>query len=144
MYSVVYSVTLAGLQPVIVNVETDAGDGLPYFDMSGYLAAQVREAKERVRVAIKNTGIEIRPQRIVVNISPADVRKAGTGFDLPIAIGILAANGIIESSLLNNMVVIGELSLDGRVNRIKGVFPSILAARERGFSACIIPEGNTD
>lgn len=144
MYSVVYSVTLAGLQPVIVNVETDAGDGLPYFDMSGYLAAQVREAKERVRVAIKNTGIEIRPQRIVVNISPADVRKAGTGFDLPIAIGILAANGIIESSLLKNILVIGELSLDGRVNKIKGVFPSILAARERGFSACIIPEGNTD
>lgn len=144
MYSVVYSVTLAGLQPIIVNVETDAGDGLPYFDMSGYLAAQVREAKERVRVAIKNTGIEIRPQRIVVNISPADVRKAGTGFDLPIAIGILAANGIIEPSILKNMVILGELSLDGRVNEIKGVFPSILAARERGFSACIIPEGNTD
>lgn len=142
MYSVVYSVTLAGLQPVIVNVETDAGDGLPYFDMSGYLATQVREAKERVRVAIKNTGIEIRPQRIVVNISPADVRKAGTGFDLPIAVGILAANGIVEPSALKNMMIVGELSLDGRVNEVKGVFPSVLAAKERGFSICIIPEGN--
>lgn len=144
MYSVVYSVTLAGLQPVIVNVETDAGDGLPYFDMSGYLATQVREAKERVRVAIKNTGIEIRPQRIVVNISPADVRKAGTGFDLPIAVGILAANGIVEPSALKNMMIVGELSLDGRVNEVKGVFPSVLAAKERGFSICIIPEGNAD
>ena len=78
MYSEVFSVTMAGLEAVIVNVETDAGDGLPYFEMSGYLASQVRESKDRVRVAIKNSGIELRPERIVVNISPADVRKAGT------------------------------------------------------------------
>lgn len=142
MYSVVYSVTLAGLEPVIVNVETDAGDGLPYFDMSGYLAAQVREAKERVKVAIKNTGIDIRPQRVVVNISPADVRKVGTGFDLPIAAGLLAANGIIRADKLDDMVILGELSLDGRVNEVKGIFPSILAAREHGFSSCVIPAGN--
>jgi magnesium chelatase family protein len=143
MYSVVFSVALTGLNPVIVNVETDAGDGLPYFDMSGYLAVQVREAKERVRAAIKNSGFNLRPQRILVNISPADVRKAGTGFDLPIAVGILAANGIIKPDVLKDLVILGELSLDGRVNGIKGVFPSVMAAKEQGFSACIIPAENS-
>ena len=144
MYSEVFSVTMAGLEAIIVNVETDAGDGLPYFEMSGYLASQVREAKDRVRVAIKNSGIELRPERIVVNISPADVRKAGTGFDLPIAVGILAANGIIDSSNLKNTVVLGELSLDGKVNGVKGVMPSVMAAVERGFTSCIIPACNSN
>ena len=144
MYSEVFSVTMAGLEAVIVNVETDAGDGLPYFEMSGYLASQVREAKDRVRVAIKNSGIELRPERIVVNISPADVRKAGTGFDLPIAVGILAANGIIDFSNLKNTVVLGELSLDGKVNGVKGVMPSVMAAVERGFTSCIIPACNSN
>ena len=144
MYSEVFSVTMAGLEVVIVNVETDAGDGLPYFEMSGYLASQVRESKDRVRVAIKNSGIELRPERIVVNISPADVRKAGTGFDLPIAVGILAANGIIDSSNLKNTVVLGELSLDGKVNGVKGVMPSVMAAVERGFNSCIIPACNSN
>ena len=144
MYSEVFSVTMAGLEAVIVNVETDAGDGLPYFEMSGYLASQVRESKDRVRVAIKNSGIEFRPERIVVNISPADVRKAGTGFDLPIAVGILAANGIIDSSNLKNTVVLGELSLDGKVNGVKGVMPSVMAAVERGFTSCIIPACNSN
>ena len=144
MYSEVFSVTMAGLEAVIVNVETDAGDGLPYFEMSGYLASQVRESKDRVRVAIKNSGIELRPERIVVNISPADVRKAGTGFDLPIAVGILAANGIIDSSNLKNTVVLGELSLDRKVNGVKGVMPSVMAAAERGFTSCIIPACNSN
>ena len=144
MYSEVFSVTMAGLEAVIVNVKTDAEDELPYFEMSGYLASQVREAKDRVRVAIKNSGIELRPERIVVNISPADVRKAGTGFDLPIAVGILAANGIIDSSNLKNTVVLGELSLDGKVNGVKGVMPSVMAAAERGFTSCIIPACNSN
>ena len=144
MYSEVFSVTMAGLEAVIVNVETDAGDRLPCFEMSGYLASQVRESKDRVRVAIKNSGIELRPERIVVNISPADVRKAGTGFDLPIAVGILAANGIIDSSNLKNTVVLGELSLDGKVNGVKGVMPSVMAAVERGFTSCIIPACNSN
>ncbi|MGN0339664.1 MAG: YifB family Mg chelatase-like AAA ATPase [Lachnospira sp.] len=144
MYSEVFSVTMAGIEAIIVNVETDAGDGLPYFEMSGYLASQVRESKDRVRVAIKNSGIELRPERIVVNISPADVRKAGTGFDLPIAVGILAANGIIDSSNLKNTVVLGELSLDGKVNGVKGVMPSVMAAAERGFTSCIIPACNSN
>lgn len=91
MYSEVFSTTLIGLDAVVVNVEIDAGMGIPYFEMSGYLTTQVKEAKERVKVAIRNSGFELKPQRIVVNISPADIRKSGTGFDLPIALGILAA-----------------------------------------------------
>ena len=98
MYSEVFSTTIFGLDALVVHVEIDAGDGLPFFEMSGYLAVQVREAKERVRVSIKNSGYELRPQRILVNISPADVKKAGTGFDLPIAVGILAANGYINNN----------------------------------------------
>lgn len=142
MYSEVFSTTLVGLEAVVVNVEIDAGMGLPYFEMSGYLAAQVKEAKERVRVAIRNSGFDLKPQRIVVNISPADIRKAGTGFDLPIAAGILAANGIIEAERLRKAVIIGELSLDGRVNGVKGVLPSVAAAKQKGFKICIVPSSN--
>lgn len=142
MYSEVFSATLFGLAARLVRVETDAGNGLPYFEMSGYLAAQVREAKERVRVAVKNAGIELRPQRVLVNISPADIRKAGTGFDLPIAVGLLAANGRIDLGALKETLFIGELSLDGRVNGVRGILPSVLAAKEAGFHRCIVPAAN--
>ena len=142
MYSEVFSVALAGLEACIVRVETDSGDGIPCFEMSGYLAAQVREAKERVRVAIKNSGIVLRPQKLMINISPADIRKAGTGFDLPIAAGILAANGHIDMKSLESTVVLGELSLDGKINGIHGILACVAEARDRGFLRCIIPECN--
>lgn len=142
MYSEVFSTTLVGLSAQIVSVETDAGPGLPSFEMSGYLAAQVKEARERVRVAIRNSGIEIPPQRVVVNISPADIRKAGTGFDLPIAVGLLAANRKVDNMCLKNTVMIGELSLDGSVNSVNGILPSVIAAREQGFLCCIVPYDN--
>lgn len=142
MYSEVFSMTLLGMESVLVKVETDAGMGLPCFEMSGYLAAQVREAKERVRVAVRNSGIDLKPQKIVVNISPADIRKAGTGFDLPIALGILAANGEVCQELLKDTVMIGELSLDGSINGITGVLSSVIAAGDNGFSRIIIPSAN--
>lgn len=142
MYSEVFSTTIFGLDALVVHVEIDAGDGLPFFEMSGYLAAQVREAKERVRVSIKNSGYELRPQRILVNISPADVKKAGTGFDLPIAVGILAANGYINNNKLKDIVIVGELSLDGSVNAVSGVLSSVIAAKENGYSICIVPVNN--
>jgi magnesium chelatase family protein len=139
MYSKVFSSTVFGLSSYIVSVETDVGMGLPVFEMSGYLASEIKEAKERVRVAIKNAGIELKPQRIVVNISPADIRKDGTGFDLPIAVGILAANHLIDDRRLSDTVIIGELSLDGSVNSVNGILPAVCAAREKGFKSCIIP-----
>lgn len=142
MYSEVFSTTLIGLDAVVVNVEIDAGMGIPYFEMSGYLTAQVKEAKERVKVAIRNSGFELKPQRVVVNISPADIRKAGTGFDLPIALGILAANGIVDDKSLKGMVIIGELSLDGGVNSVRGVLASVDAAKQEGFNLCIVPAEN--
>ncbi len=142
MYSEVFSMTLLGMESVVVKVETDAGLGLPCFEMSGYLAAQVREAKERVRVAVRNSGIELKPQRIVVNISPADIRKAGTGFDLPIALGILAANKEVDEELLKETILIGELSLDGSINGINGVLSHVMAARNNGFKRIIIPAKN--
>ncbi len=142
MYSEVFSTTIFGLDALVVSVEIDSGDGLPFFEMSGYLAAQVREAKERVRVSIKNSGYELRPQRILVNISPADVKKAGTGFDLPIAVGILAANGYINNDKLKDIVIVGELSLDGSVNAVSGVLSSVIAAKEKGYSICIVPVDN--
>lgn len=142
MFSSITSAALCGIDARIVNVETDVGCGLPTFDMSGYLGTEVKEARERVRIAIKNTGVELPPQRIVVNISPADIRKEGTGFDLPIAIGILVSNGIIEEEKVKDILVLGELSLDGTVNPVNGVLPIVCAAKEAGIKLCIIPKDN--
>lgn len=142
MYSRVFSTTISGIEAAIVNVEVDAGLGLPIFEMSGYLAAQVKEARERVRVAIRNSGFELKPQKIIVNISPANLRKSGTGFDLPIAVGILAANSLIRTDILKDTVVIGELSLDGSVNSVSGIVSSVIAVKEQGFKRCIVPSDN--
>jgi len=142
MYSEVFSTTIFGLDALVVHVEIDAGDGLPFFEMSGYLAAQVREAKERVRVSIKNSGYELRPQRILVNISPADVKKAGTGFDLPIALAVLSAYGRIPQKYLNGILFAGEISLNGEIRPTSGILPMVLAAREAGKHMVCVPREN--
>lgn len=142
MFSSITTAALCGIDARIVSVETDVGSGLPTFDMSGYLGTEVKEARDRVRIAIKNTGVELPPQRIVVNISPADIRKEGTGVDLPIAIGILVSNGIIEEEKVKDTLVLGELSLDGTVNPVNGVLPIVCAAKEAGIKLCIIPKDN--
>ena len=142
MFSRVISAAVYGIDAYIVNVETDVGFGLPTFDMSGALGSKVREAKDRVRVAIKNSGIELTPQKIVINISPANIRKEGTIYDLPIAIGILAANGCFDLKILENVLIIGEVSLDGSINPVKGVLPMVCAAKEAGIDNCIITKDN--
>lgn len=142
MFSRVISAAVYGIDAYIVNVETDVGFGLPTFDMSGALGSKVREAKDRVRVAIKNSGIELTPQKIVINISPANIRKEGTIYDLPIAIGILAANGCFDLKILENVLIIGEVSLDGSINPVKGVLPMVCAAKEAGIDNSIIPKAN--
>lgn len=142
MFSRVISAAVYGIDAYIVNVETDVGFGLPTFDMSGALGSKVREAKDRVRVAIKNSGIELTPQKIVINISPANIRKEGTIYDLPIAIGILAANGCFDLKILENVLIIGEVSLDGSINPVKGVLPMVCSAKEAGIDNCIIPKAN--
>ena len=100
MYSCIKSASVYGLEAILVEVETDVSDGLPDFNMSGLLSSEVKEAKERIKVAIKNSNFKLLPQRVVVNISPADIRKDGTGFDLPIALGLLAANNLITNESL--------------------------------------------
>lgn len=142
MFSKVSSVTVAGIEATIVTVEVDVSYGVPCFDMTGYLAMEVKEAKERVKAAIKNSGVELKPQRIVVNMSPADMRKSGTGFDLPVAVGILVANDVVDDKLIKETVIMGELCLDGTVRGVRGVLSGVIAAKEAGFSKCIVPLEN--
>lgn len=143
MYSIIRSGGLNGIQSYIANVEVDVSTGLPSFNMVGHLSGEVREAKERVRVCLKNCGIELPSALITVNISPANVQKHGTAYDLPIAIGILNAIGEIPTDLIKDTLIIGELNLDGSVRHVKGVLPIIMKAAEYGFSACIVPMENS-
>lgn len=142
MYFKVISGTIWGMQAYLISVEADICNGMPFFNMVGMLASEVKEARERVRSAIRNSGFEIRPQRITINMSPADRRKAGVSFDLPIALAILAANGSISTERLNNIIVLGELCLDGEVRKVNGVLPIIMEAKEKGITHCIIPYEN--
>ena len=119
MFSVVSTAAICGMRAVMVRVEVDVSQGLPGFLMVGYLGSEVKEAGERVRVALKNVGISLPPMRITVNLSPADIRKSGTGYDLPVAVGILQALGHVEESLAADVMVAGELSLDGKVKEVK-------------------------
>lgn len=142
MFSKVNSIGLSGIDGYLVQVETDVSDGLPGFSMVGVLASEVREAQDRVRTALKNSGYRLPAKKITVNLSPADRRKGGTGFDLPIAIAVLAAFGVIEASVLNDAVLTGELGLDGEVKPVKGVLPMVLAAKDAGMKRCFLPRGN--
>ncbi len=142
MFSRTYTGAIDGINGFLVCVEADISEGLPEFSMVGGLASEVKEAKERVRIALKNSGYRLPPKRITVNLSPADVRKQGTTFDLPIAISILAASGYIPQDSLEKIIIIGELSLDGTVSRVDGILPIIYSAYEQGFIKCIVPMEN--
>ena len=133
---------IVGIDGRRVLVEADFGDGLPSFDMVGFLSSEVKEARERVRAALKNTGIEIPPGRLTVNLSPADLRKHGNSFDLPIAVAILIAVGILPESYTEGYTFIGELSLDGRLRGIEGTLSHAIAAGELGQKGCIVPAEN--
>ena len=102
----------------IISVEADVSDGLPMFDLVGYLGSEVREARERVRISIKNSGFRLQPKRITVNLSPADIRKEGTAFDLPIAVAILSAFGFIHQTSLEDTLFIGEVGLNGDIKNV--------------------------
>ena len=116
--------------------------GLPSFTMVGLPDTTVRESRDRVRLAIRNSGFEFPPHRITVNLAPADVRKAGSSFDLPIALGVLATTGQLAPAVLENTLVLGELSLDGRINAIRGVLPIAVAARRLGVNRLLLPPQN--
>src|SRR5690349_1039902 len=131
-----------GVEACAVQVEVDVSFGMPVFAMVGLPDASVRESRDRVRTAIRNSGFEFPPHRITVNLAPADVRKAGAAFDLPIAIGILAAQGIVSADSVADTLVIGELSLDGAVQSTRGVLPVAAAARRDGVARVLLPAAN--
>jgi magnesium chelatase family protein len=125
-----------------VHVEVDVSFGLPMFSMVGLPDTSVRESRDRVRSAIRNSGFSFPSHRITVNLAPADVRKAGAAFDLPIALGILAAQGLIDACDVANVVVLGELSLDGVIQPTRGVLPIAAAAKRAGAAALLLPRAN--
>ena len=131
-----------GVEACPVHVEVDVGFGFPAFTMVGLPDASVRESRDRVRSAIRNSGFEFPPHRITVNLAPADVRKAGASFDLPIALGILAASGVVERRRIADFVLLGELSLDGSIHATRGVLPIAAAARRDGLSGILLPAAN--
>lgn len=140
MFGKVSSAILHGIESTIISVETDINSGMPSFDMVGFLSSEVKEAKERVRSALTNSGFDLPVQRITVNLSPADIRKSGNAYDLPIAVSILCASGEIHCS--NDTMIIGELSLDGHVRGVNGVLPMVLAAKEHALTTIILPAEN--
>lgn len=142
MYSRVITGAISGIDSVIATVEVDTSKGMPGFEMVGQLSNEVREARERVRVALKNTGIELPPMRITVSISPAEMRKEGASYDLPIAIGILVSIGLIPDEGIRDTLIVGELGLDGEIKTIKGVLPIVRRAKQESLKRCIIPKVN--
>ncbi len=145
MLSKIKSMSLEGLTGYLVEIQSDVSGGLPSFEIVGLPDVRVKEAKERVRTAIKNSGIEFPSRKIIVNLAPADIRKEGTFFDLPIAIGILIALGEISKIKIKNLestIFLGELSLDGNINRVNGVLPMCIEALELGIKRVILPREN--
>ena len=142
MFSSVTSGAVHGIIPYMMQVEVDTGAGLPGFSMVGYMSGEVREAGERARVALKNSGFKLPAQKITVNLAPADIRKEGIAVDLPLAIGILLSTGNLPESSIENTVIIGELGLDGEVKKIQGVLPIVSKAKEAGYKTCILPKQN--
>ncbi len=136
------SAAVFGVEAFPVHVEVDVSFGLPRFTMVGLPDATVRESRDRVRSAIRNSGFEFPPHRITVNLAPADVRKAGSSFDLPIALGLLATSGALARRCVDDTVVLGELSLDGAINGVRGVLPIALAAKRLGIRRLLLPPQN--
>lgn len=141
-FSTVLSAAIDGLGVELVRVEADVSNGLPVFHMVGYLSSEVREAGERVRTAIKNTGYDYPAKRTVINLSPATLRKRGASFDLPIAVAIMVSLGQVEQKTVERCLITGELGLDGRVKKVPGVLPIVMEAKKHGLSWCMIPKEN--
>ena len=143
MLSIINSMALDGLNGYLVKVETDVTGGLPNFDVVGLPDTSIREAKERIRAAIKNSEIEFPSRRILINLSPANTKKEGTALDLPMAIGILCATDFIYTNVdLSKTAFIGELSLNGKINKVNGILPMCIDAIKLGIKRVIIPKEN--
>ena len=142
MLSKINTAGLLGINAFHVCCETDIGDGLPGIILIGSLSGEVKEAADRVKTAIKNSKISFYPRKIVINLSPAEIKKEGCGYDLPIAISILEALGVIKSDILSKSMFVGELSLSGAILPIKGILPIVIFAKEMGFENIFLPYDN--
>lgn len=144
MLAIVNSSALLGIDGYHVNVEVDLSSGLPSFDIVGLPDSAVKESRERVRTAIKNSGITFPIKRITVNLAPADTKKEGASFDLPIAAGILSCMEIVPCHALADVLLLGELSLDGSVRPVNGILPMVYSAMQEGIAKCIVPFENAE
>ncbi len=142
MLSCMRSAAVFGIEASPVQIEVDVSFGLPGFTLVGLPDVSVRESRDRVRSAIRNSGFEFPHHRIIVNLAPADLRKAGSSFDLPIALGVLAASGTIARRDISDVLLIGELSLDGGIQAARGVLPVAAAARREQFKGLLLPDAN--
>ncbi len=142
MLARVLSAAVTGIEASLVSVEVDVTAGLPAFNMVGLPDSTIRESRDRVRSAIRNAGYTFPMERITVSLAPADLRKEGASFDLPLAVGILAATGLVKSEALRRFLLIGELSLDGAIQPVRGVLPMALACRREGLAGLALPVPN--
>lgn len=142
MFASVLTAAIYGMEVYPVQVEADVSDGLPSFTMVGFPSAQVKEAQDRVRTALRNNGIHLPPKRVTVNFAPADIKKEGAGFDMPVAASVLAASGIISPGVLEGVMLAGEISLNGEIHGVSGILPMAVRARELGCRYCMVPYHN--
>lgn len=142
MFSKILSAAVLGIEAYLVQVEADICDGLPQFTMVGDLSPEVREASERVRTALRNTGVAFPPKRVTVNLSPAHLRKEGTRFDLSVAAALLAALGVIPAEYTKDILMVGEVGLDGQVRPVSGILQTVMLARDLKCRMCMIPREN--
>ncbi len=147
MLSIIKSIALQGLQGYLVSSQVDVSPGIPNFEIVGLPDITVKESKERIKTAIRNSGLDFPSRKIVVNLSPANIKKEGSIFDLPIAIGVLiSTENIINPNLeayLKDTLIIGELSLNGNVEKVNGVLPICIEAKKLGIKRIILPSANS-
>ena len=144
MFSKIVSCSLQGIESNIIHVEVDLANALPSFNIVGLPDMEVKESKERVKASIVNSGFKFPSKRIIVNLAPSSIRKTGTHFDLPIAIGILYALNHIKEKKIHKYAMLGELSLDGKINPVHGVLPLVLGLKDKGITKVILPHKNAD
>ena len=133
------SMAVIGIDAFEIGIEADISEMLPSFTIVGLPDGAVRESRERVMSAIKNCGFEFPSRKVTINMAPADVKKEGSAFDLPIAIGLLIASSQVEISNAKDYIIVGELSLDGTVKHVRGMLSMAIGARELGFKGMIVP-----
>lgn len=142
MLSIIHTISLMGLDGKLVEVQTDITGGLPGFEIVGLPDITVKESKERIKSAIKNTKIELRSRKILINLAPSDIKKEGSGYDLPIAVGILLAIGAIKKFNTKSTIFIGELALDGKINKVPGILPICIEAKKNNIKTIYVPKEN--